>query len=269
MPITLLQILTPKSSKLQSEPVWLDLQGGVDKAISVIKEAAKVIIIGFPEVFVPGYPRTPWAQNFVMERICKTVKEANINVVLGFSKRDGGSLHMSQVTIASNGKFSTIARKYDLSLQPTHYEKIIFADGTQSIYNVVQTDFGRIGSLNCWEHIQVLMITLKAMTQDSLLLSVSSILIGSWLLAFPPLTGGSPYIVSAESCSRMTQMVSMEGGCFGLACSQIKMKLTGFPWFVFPGGGFATIYGPDGAQLTKSVDPGVETVVYADISLDK
>ena len=64
------------------------------------------------------------------------------------------------------------------------------------------------------------------------------------------------------------------------------MKMTGFPWFKFPGGGFSTvrfrhqvktlnadgtfqIYGPDGSQLAKSVDPGEEAIVYAEISLDK
>lgn len=31
----------------------------------------------------------------------------------------------------------------------------------------------------------------------------------------------------------------------------------------------AQIYGPDGSQLAESVDPGVEAIVYADISLDK
>lgn len=29
----------------------------------------------------------------------------------------------------------------------------------QSIYNVVQTPYGRLGSLNCWEHIQVRLLT--------------------------------------------------------------------------------------------------------------
>jgi len=71
-------------------------------------------------------------------------------------------------------------------------------------------------------------------------------------------------------------MVAMEGGCFGLACCHVvseagaeKMKLTGFPWFTFPGGGFSTIYGPDGSTLAKATDPGVEQIVYADISLAK
>jgi hypothetical protein len=60
--------------------------------------------------------------------------------------------------------------------------------------------------------------------------------------------GGSPYIVSGEASAKMTQMVAMEGGCFGLACCQVvsekgaeTMKMTGFPWFKFPGGGFVAV----------------------------
>lgn len=47
-----------KVAALQAEPVWNDLQGGVDKAIAYIQEAASngANVLGFPEVFIPGYP---------------------------------------------------------------------------------------------------------------------------------------------------------------------------------------------------------------------
>ena len=43
---------------VQAEPVWLDLDATIDKTIDLIKEAAKdgVQVLGFPEVWVPGYP---------------------------------------------------------------------------------------------------------------------------------------------------------------------------------------------------------------------
>lgn len=43
---------------VQAEPVWLDLDGGVDKTISLIESAAKdgINVLGFPEVWLPGYP---------------------------------------------------------------------------------------------------------------------------------------------------------------------------------------------------------------------
>lgn len=43
---------------VQAEPVWNDLEGGVQKTISIIEEAATngAQVLGFPEVFIPGYP---------------------------------------------------------------------------------------------------------------------------------------------------------------------------------------------------------------------
>ncbi|KAG8705388.1 hypothetical protein FRC09_002985 [Ceratobasidium sp. 395] len=263
---------TFKVAAVQAEPVWLDLQGSVDKTINIINEAAAngAKVIGFPEVFIPGYPWTPWAQNFAvaapvlkayqanslplhsaeMQRIQDAVKKAGVEVVLGFSERDAGSLYIAQVTITSDGRIANHRRK----IKPTHYEKTVFGDGSaQSIFNVVQTKCGRLGSLNCWEHIQ-------PCSQHP------QIFVGGWWPAFAPHEGNSPYIVSGEASSRMTQMVAMEGSAFGIVGCQV---LTGFPWFKFPGGGFSTIYGPDGSQLVEPVDPGVEAILYADISLDK
>jgi len=201
-----------------------------------------------------------------MDRIRETVKEADITAVIGFAERDGASLYIAQATILPDGKIANHRRK----IKPTHYEKTVFGDGSaQSIYNVVQTPFGRLGSLNCWEHIQPWFKT-HFYSQHP------QIFVGAWWPAFAPGTGGSPYIVSGEASSRMTQMVAMEGGCFGLACCHVvseagaeKMKIAGFPWFTFPGGGFSTIYGPDGSTLARAEDPGVEQIVYADISLSK
>ena len=43
---------------VQAEPVWNDLEGGVQKVISIIEEAGAkgANVLGFPEVFLPGYP---------------------------------------------------------------------------------------------------------------------------------------------------------------------------------------------------------------------
>lgn len=43
---------------IQAEPAWNDLEGGVNKSIALIEEAAAggANVLGFPEVFIPGYP---------------------------------------------------------------------------------------------------------------------------------------------------------------------------------------------------------------------
>ena len=47
-----------KVGAVQAEPGWLDLQASVDKSINWIEDAGKkgVNVLGFPEVFIPGYP---------------------------------------------------------------------------------------------------------------------------------------------------------------------------------------------------------------------
>jgi nitrilase len=47
-----------KVGAVQAEPVWLDLEGSVDKTIALIEQAASdgVQVLGFPEVWIPGYP---------------------------------------------------------------------------------------------------------------------------------------------------------------------------------------------------------------------
>jgi hypothetical protein len=49
---------TVRVGAVQAEPVWLDLNGSVEKTISLIESAASdgVKVLGFPEVWIPGYP---------------------------------------------------------------------------------------------------------------------------------------------------------------------------------------------------------------------
>ncbi|KAG7147936.1 Nitrilase like protein [Verticillium longisporum] len=107
-----------KIAAIQAEPAWNDLEGGVNKSIALIQEAAQqgANVIGFPEVFIPGYPWSIWAQSptdnaaFMdeylhnslvkdsdeMRRICAAVKEAGAFVVLGYSERFKGRLYIAQ-----------------------------------------------------------------------------------------------------------------------------------------------------------------------------
>lgn len=43
---------------VQAEPAWLELQAGVNRVISLIEQAREdgINVLGFPEVFIPGYP---------------------------------------------------------------------------------------------------------------------------------------------------------------------------------------------------------------------
>ena len=49
---------TVRVAAVQAEPAWNDLEGGVEKVIAIINEAVAngTNVLGFPEVFIPGYP---------------------------------------------------------------------------------------------------------------------------------------------------------------------------------------------------------------------
>lgn len=49
---------TLRLGAVQAEPCWLDLEAAVAKTITLIQEAGKkgVHVLGFPEVWITGYP---------------------------------------------------------------------------------------------------------------------------------------------------------------------------------------------------------------------
>ena len=141
-----------KVAVVQAAPVWLDLDGTVDKTIALIEQAAAqgAKLIAFPETFIPGYPwqislgAPAWAigRGFVQryfdnslaydspqaDKIRSAVKRASLTAVLGLSERSGGSLYIAQWLIGPDGE--TIARRR--KLRPTHAERTVFGEGDGS-----------------------------------------------------------------------------------------------------------------------------------------
>jgi predicted amidohydrolase len=90
-----------------------------------------------------------------MSQICASARKANITVVLGFSENDHNSLYIAQCTINSSGEVIMKRRK----VKPTHMERTVYGDGGGSSLNNVNAveGVGRVGALNCWEHMQPLL----------------------------------------------------------------------------------------------------------------
>jgi aliphatic nitrilase len=154
-------------------PVFLDTARSVDKACSVISEAAGhgAKLIAFPEAFLPGFP--VWAaleapirthelfkalaasalevDGPELARIRLAVRRAGIFVSIGFSegtKTSVGCLWNSNVLIGADGAVLNHHRK----LVPTFYEKLIWANGDGRGLRVSGTELGRIGMLICGEN---------------------------------------------------------------------------------------------------------------------
>lgn len=159
---------------VQAEPVWLNIEATVDKTISLIGEAAGAgaSLVAFPETWIPGYPVFLWtlpapeqmpyvgryhANSMTvasehMRRIREAARASGIAVVIGYSEKAFGTLYIAQTLIGAEGQILIHRRK----LKPTHVERTLFGEGDGSDLQVVDTPLGRVGALNCWEHLQPL-----------------------------------------------------------------------------------------------------------------
>ncbi len=154
-------------------PVFLNPAATVDKACSLIQEAAQngADLIVFPESFLPGFPiwaalqapinghdlfKTMAANSVMIEgaeiaAICEAARQNGIFVSLGFSeatKQSVGCLWNANLMIDDQGKILNHHRK----LVPTYFEKMIWANGDGAGLKVNETRLGRIGMLICGEN---------------------------------------------------------------------------------------------------------------------
>ncbi|MBL5973991.1 MAG: carbon-nitrogen hydrolase family protein [Candidatus Leucobacter sulfamidivorax] len=271
-----------RAAVVQAEPVWLDLEGGIDKVIALSREAKRngAQIVAFPETFIPGYPWYLWldsvawqsqftvryAQNSLeigseqWKRIERAAAEIGITIALGFSEREGGSMYMAQALIDDTGRTLMTRRK----LKPTHVERTQFGDGDGSDFEVVDTPVGRVGALNCWEHLQPL-------TKYALFAQQEQLHIAAW----PSFSifEGAVNALGAEVNNGASRQYAVEGQNFvlapcavvGEAAQELFCDTDMKKQFLGVGGGYARIYGPDGRSLAEPLDPAEEGILYADI----
>ena len=273
-----------KAAVVQAEPVWLDADATVDKAIDLIgrASAAGAELVAFPETWVPGYPwwiwlgAPAWGMQFVQRyfensvvigeeplgRVQDAARRHGIAVSLGISERDGGSLYMGQVLIDAGGEIAQTRRK----LKPTHVERSVFGEGAGSDLAVIDLTVGKVGSLCCWEHLQPL-------TRYAMYSKGEQVHCAAWPTF--SLYAGMAYALGPEVNMAATRTYAVEGGCFVLAACGVvgdsahelfcdtpdKSEMLG------RGGGHAMIFAPDGRELADWLDPSQEGVLVADIDL--
>jgi nitrilase len=162
------------AAAIQTSPVFLDRQGTVDKACTLIDKAASegAGLIVFPETFVPAYPdwvwRTrPWSDGAaewyarlfdqsvvvpgpVTDSLGEAARAAKAYVSIGVNERDahGSTLYNTQLYFGPDGAFLGKHRK----LMPTGGERLVWGMGDGSTLLVLDTPFGRLGGLTCWEN---------------------------------------------------------------------------------------------------------------------
>ena len=160
---------------VQAGSVPFDSAACVDKAVRLIKDAAasgaKVIV--FPEAFVPGYPKglnyglvvgardpagreefriyldsaieVPGPQT---DQLGQAAAAHDCYVVIGVIEREGGTCYCTVLFFGPDGTLLGKHRK----LMPTALERMIWGFGDGSTLTAVDSPYGRIGSVICWEN---------------------------------------------------------------------------------------------------------------------
>lgn len=273
-----------KAAAVQAAPAFLDLDAGIDKAIGLIEEAARggARLVAFPECWIPGYPfwiwldSVGWGMQFVqryfdnsmtadgaeMQRLQAAARDNAIHVVVGYSERAGGSLYMAQAIIDDTGALLAARRK----LRPTHVERSVFGEGDGSDIKVHETSIGRIGALNCWEHIQPL-------SKYAMFGQQEQVHVASWPSFC--INKEMAFALSEDANLAATRVYALEGQCFVVApvavfsqeMADMLLDTPSKQQFMAPGGGFASIYAPDGRCISAPLPPTEEGLVHADIDL--
>jgi nitrilase len=155
---------------VQASPVFLDREATIDKVGRLAKEAAAndAHLVVFPEAFVPTYPdwvwrTTPWADGEWYRRLadqsvdvpgpaCDALgaiaHENTVYLAIGVNERDGGTIYNTLLYFGPDGTLAAKHRK----LMPTGGERLVWGQGDGSTLAVIDTDFGRLGGLICWEN---------------------------------------------------------------------------------------------------------------------
>ena len=274
-----------RAAAIQAAPVFLDLDASIDKAIRLVAEAAGngAKLIAFPETWLPGYPwfiwldSPAWGMQFIQryhdnslvygsaqaDRLAKAAKDNAIVVVMGHSEKQGGSLYMGQWIIGADGE--TIAQRR--KLKPTHVERTVFGEGDGSDLAVHDTPLGRVGALCCWEHLQPL-------SKYAMYAQNEQVHIAAWP-SFSLYRGGA-YALGPEVNNAASRIYAVEGSCFVVApCAVVSKEMVAMMCgddpakrqMLLEGGGFTTIYAPDGQLMHQPLSEGTEGIVYADLDL--
>jgi aliphatic nitrilase len=273
-------------------PVFLDTDQSVEKACSVIEEAARhgAKLIAFPEAFLPGFPiwagleapirthelfKTLAASAVALNgpelaRIRETARQQGVFVSIGFNegtRTSVGCLWNSNALIGADGALLNHHRK----LVPTWYEKLIWANGDGRGLRVSASELGRIGMLICGENTNPL-------ARFALMAEGEQVHIASYPPVWPtrPPEGPGNYDL-AQAIRIRAGAHAFEAKVFNLVASScvdqtlrrvIEKALGPEPLRILEQSprGISVVLGPTGMPLGEALC-GDEGILYADIDL--
>ena len=115
-------------------------------------------------------------------------------------QRDNGSLHCAVVFFGPDGSYLGKHRK----LKPTGTERLIWSQGDGSTLTVVDTPYGKMGSVICWENYMPLLRAAMYAKGTSIYLT--------------------PTANARDNWQATLTHIALEGRCFVLSCNQYQTK---------------------------------------------
>src|SRR3954447_19936791 len=161
---------------IQATPVILDAEATVEKAISLLGDAAAdgVELAVLPEAFVPLYPSNAWAKGAGsfggwdelwerlwdqsvdvpgphVDRLAAACRELDVHCAIGVNERERerpGTLYNTLLVLGPGGLLHRHRK-----LMPTMQERLFHGIGAGDDLDVVRlADDTRVGGLICWEN---------------------------------------------------------------------------------------------------------------------
>ncbi|HMA08803.1 MAG TPA: carbon-nitrogen hydrolase family protein [Ramlibacter sp.] len=215
----------------QTATVLFDTPATVERALGLMADAAGrgAQLLVFPEAFIGGYPkgadfhiylggRTPAGRAEFkryfdaavtvhgpeIAQLAKAAARHRMYVVVGIIERDGGTLYCTAVYLGPDGQVLGKHRK----LMPTALERLVWGFGDGSTLAAVDTPYGKLGAVICWENY---MPALRmAMYQQRVVLYCA------------------PTADDRDSWASTMQHIALEGRCFVLSACQ-HLRRSQFP----------------------------------------
>ena len=270
--------VSTKVALVQAEPVFLDANATVDKALDCVQKAAEqgARLIAFGETWLPGYPfwidvspnaarwgdpeikalyahmrsQSPTIDGPEVTRLCEAAGDLGVAIVMGMQERvdrgpGRGTLYNALVTIDGDGSIAVHHRK----LVPTYGEKLVWGPGDADGLHAADTVAGRVGGLVCWEHWMPL-------ARQALHDSGEQVHVAQW-----------PTVNDAHQLA--SRHYAFEGRCFVLAVGSL-LRMSALPEPLRPEGadpnelvlrGGSAVAAPDGTWLVDPVFDEERTIV--------
>jgi nitrilase len=266
---------------VQAAPAVLDRERSLDRLETLTAAAAAggAQLVVFPEAFVPVYPASPVfgpvfggffdpaagpafrrlvahavdVPGSDTDRIGRAARAHGVYLCVGVNERTRtGTLHCTLLLFAPDGSLVQARRK----LVPTHDERMYWGPGEAVPPRTVETPFGPVGQLSCWENYMPL--------------ARMSLYLGGERIHLAPTAD------SSDGWQATLRHIALEGRVFVLSANQyvtrahypadfeLRAALDAAPEVLCPGG--SAIVAPDGRLLAGPLYDA-EGLLTADLDL--